>query len=205
MLKLVPLPRKPNVHDILAAYRQHYMTVKREGKAGRPPAVLDEILDGLALYFNKSLGNNLLYRFERAQYTQMRKEMTSSPKSNASDEQELDAAKVYGAEHLLRLFGKLFVSVQYINILLTLFLHFTSQSAIHCCAHDNGPGSFDAASRTPYRISQVGLSCQVLSSLAVTHCHLCPQLSDQGTEKVLRCRIRGRQPSLSSALVKLKT
>lgn len=102
----MPLPRKPNVHDILAAYRQHYLTVKRDGKASRPPAVLDEILDGLALYFNKSLGNNLLYRFERAQYTQMRKEMMSTSKADGSDEQELDAAKVYGAEHLLRLFGE---------------------------------------------------------------------------------------------------
>lgn len=177
------------MHDILAAYRQHYMTVKREGKAGRPPAVLDEILDGLALYFNKSLGNNLLYRFERAQYTQMRKEMASSPKSNGSDEQELDAAKVYGAEHLLRLFGKIFAPVQYINIMLTLFLRCTSQSPIHCCAHDNGPGSLDAASRAPYRISQVGLSCLNPRSLTVTHCHLCPQFSNQGKEKVLRCRI----------------
>lgn len=56
-----------------------------------------EVAHGLRLYFNKALGNNLLYRFERGQYGEQRK---------ATGEDEPEMSRVYGAEHLLRLFGK---------------------------------------------------------------------------------------------------
>ena len=61
----------------------------------RATALLSEIISGITLYFDKALGNNLLYRFERAQYVEQKRANTDKPMS-----------EVYGAEHLLRLFGK---------------------------------------------------------------------------------------------------
>jgi len=62
----------------------------------RADALLDEIMAGLIVYFDKCLGNNLLYRFERAQYIEQRKET----------KEEKPMSEIYGAEHLLRLFGE---------------------------------------------------------------------------------------------------
>jgi hypothetical protein len=56
-----------------------------------------EVAAGLGLYFNKALGNNLLYRFERGQYADQLKKLQKT-------DQQLSS--VYGAEHLLRLFGE---------------------------------------------------------------------------------------------------
>ena len=50
---------------------------------------------GIKTYFDKVLGNLLLYRFERQQYVDIRK------KNNGKEDSE-----IYGGEHLLRLFGK---------------------------------------------------------------------------------------------------
>lgn len=99
--QLVPLPRSPNVDDIIAAYRTHYLSVKKEAaaKGARPPAILNEVLDGLRTYFNKALGSNLLYRFERTQYVHANRDHQDS------DGEPLEPSKIYGAEHLLRLFG----------------------------------------------------------------------------------------------------
>lgn len=60
----------------------------------RATALLSEIISGITLYFDKALGNNLLYRFERAQYVEQRR---ANPDKQMSE--------IYGAEHLLRLFG----------------------------------------------------------------------------------------------------
>lgn len=57
-----------------------------------------EVAAGLGLYFNKALGNNLLYRFERGQYQEHYKRLQGTGKAMSS---------VYGGEHLLRLFGTL--------------------------------------------------------------------------------------------------
>lgn len=51
-----------------------------------------EAVDGLAVYFDKQLRFNLLYRFERLQYSQ---HLEKDPTLNATD--------LYGVEHLLRL------------------------------------------------------------------------------------------------------
>lgn len=61
----------------------------------RSTALLDEIIAGINLYFDKALGNNLLYRFERAQYVEQKRSAGDRPMS-----------EIYGAEHLLRLFGE---------------------------------------------------------------------------------------------------
>lgn len=61
----------------------------------RATALLSEIISGITLYFDKALGNNLLYRFERAQYVEQKR---------ASSDRAM--SEIYGAEHLLRLFGE---------------------------------------------------------------------------------------------------
>lgn len=58
-----------------------------------------EVAHGLRLYFNKSLGHNLLYKFERGQYAEQRQMMV------AKGDEDPEMSKIYGAEHLLRLFG----------------------------------------------------------------------------------------------------
>lgn len=133
--QLVPLPRKPNVKDILKEYAEHYKATSQARAASRShtSSILDEVLAGLKLYFDKSLAQNLLYRFERRQYVELRKQL--GPKMGDGDVEaeiaaakpagrrggrggaanplpmesptsaELEASEVYGAEHLLRLFG----------------------------------------------------------------------------------------------------
>jgi mortality factor 4-like protein 1 len=56
--------------------------------------MLEQIIQGLCMYFDKALGPVLLYRCERRQYHDIQK--TNSTK---------DLTDIYGAEHLLRLFG----------------------------------------------------------------------------------------------------
>ncbi len=53
-----------------------------------------EVTQGLKVYFDKALGSILLYRFERLQYSELQH---SHPDTEMSE--------LYGAEHLLRLFG----------------------------------------------------------------------------------------------------
>jgi mortality factor 4-like protein 1 len=63
------------------------------------------IVSGLQVYFDKSLGANLLYRFERPQYAEIRKRYITGPKVIIGQEKEMSA--IYGAEHLLRMLGAL--------------------------------------------------------------------------------------------------
>lgn len=60
-------------------------------------------MSGLQVYFDKSLGANLLYRFERPQYAEIRKRFITGPKVIIGQEKEMSA--IYGAEHLLRMLG----------------------------------------------------------------------------------------------------
>ncbi|KAJ2759329.1 Esa1p-associated factor, partial [Coemansia sp. BCRC 34490] len=97
---LVPLPRNPTVAQMLVQYQEHRRTIKdkdkrRSGKRD-DDEVVDEIVDGLRIYFDKALGNILLYRFERYQYKQMREKYPDK-----------QASEIYGPEHLLRLFVQL--------------------------------------------------------------------------------------------------
>lgn len=56
---------------------------------------LDEIVNGIKLYFDKTLETTLLYRVERDQFNQILKKNDTKLPSD-----------VYGIEHLMRLFGK---------------------------------------------------------------------------------------------------
>ncbi|EGU13267.1 Chromatin modification-related protein EAF3 [Rhodotorula toruloides ATCC 204091] len=91
--QLVPLPRVPNVDVILDEWLIYLQNEEEEKKR-----IAAEVAAGIGLYFNKALGNNLLYRFERGQYQEQYKRLQGSNKGMSS---------VYGGEHLLRLFVNL--------------------------------------------------------------------------------------------------
>ncbi|ORY01480.1 MRG-domain-containing protein [Basidiobolus meristosporus CBS 931.73] len=91
--QLVPLPRKITVTQILGMYRE---SKEKKRSSKEKEDILNEVLDGLRLYFNNALGTILLYRFERQQYVDICKQ---HPNCSMSD--------IYGAEHLLRLFVQL--------------------------------------------------------------------------------------------------
>ncbi|KAG4102137.1 MRG-domain-containing protein [Neocallimastix lanati (nom. inval.)] len=88
--KLVTLPRKPNVADILEDYKK--IKVNSDNNNASNDVIL-EMLNGIKQYFDKALGNILLYHFERQQYVQATKDYPNREMSS-----------IYGAEHLLRLF-----------------------------------------------------------------------------------------------------
>ena len=64
--------------------------------------ILEEVIQGMKEYFNKSLGRILLYRFEREQFYDISKRMEDA----TSDLAGKGLAEIYGGEHLLRLFGR---------------------------------------------------------------------------------------------------
>ena len=64
------------------------------------------LIAGLRTYFDRSLGSTLLYRFERAQYAEMRKKYITGQHVAPGTEREMSA--IYGAEHLCRLLGSHF-------------------------------------------------------------------------------------------------
>lgn len=104
--QLIPLPRTPSVSDILTAYAASCASSSSSSSKGRSAALTTEVCSGLKLYFEKSLGNNLLYRFERNQYGEMKKRYQVLP-LGADEGQRKEMADIYGVEHLLRLFVNL--------------------------------------------------------------------------------------------------
>jgi mortality factor 4-like protein 1 len=90
----VSLPRSPTVAEILSEYKEYRS--KQKLKDG-PDGMLEEILEGLQIYFDKALGTILLYRYEREQYANILRQHSDKTMS-----------EIYGAEHLLRLFGNVF-------------------------------------------------------------------------------------------------
>ena len=71
--------------------------------------ILEEVVQGMKEYFEMCLGRVLLYRFERQQYFEVRNALEGNSKAPTGEEWETLKGKgvgdVYGAEHLLRLFG----------------------------------------------------------------------------------------------------
>ncbi|KAI5949528.1 EAF3 [Candida theae] len=89
--KLVDLPTQHNVADILHDYK-----IWRSQKLqAHQISILTEILQGLEVYFDKSLSFLLLYKYENLQYLDLLKNNTIT--------QDHTQAHVYGVEHLLRL------------------------------------------------------------------------------------------------------
>ncbi|KIY45312.1 MRG-domain-containing protein [Fistulina hepatica ATCC 64428] len=89
--QLVTVPREPSVEQILAEFED-----LRE-----PTVLISSITSGLQIYFDRALGSNLLYRFERPQYATVRERYITGQQVIIGQEREMSA--VYGAEHLLRM------------------------------------------------------------------------------------------------------
>ncbi|KAF8439890.1 MRG domain-containing protein [Boletus edulis BED1] len=99
--QLVSLPRTPNVIEILQEFKEHVAKMGKQTSLRDPDLVLPTIISGLTVYFDRSLGANLLYRFERPQYAEIRKTYVTGPTVKVG--QEKDMSSIYGAEHLLRM------------------------------------------------------------------------------------------------------
>nr|CCA20703.1 chromatin modificationrelated protein EAF3 putative [Albugo laibachii Nc14] len=91
--KLVPLPRKPNVQQIIDRFLYHTKSKSIDDTELRN---VNEIMSGLCSYFDRCVGSILLYRMERSQYQTLKE---AHP--------EVRLSELYGAEHLLRLFVRL--------------------------------------------------------------------------------------------------
>lgn len=90
--KLVDLEKCTPVAKILDSFYAYKTTVAKDEALD----ITREAIDGLRIYFDKSLTLTLLYRFERLQYSDL---LEADPNVRASD--------VYGLEHLLRLLAVL--------------------------------------------------------------------------------------------------
>lgn len=98
-MQVVVLPATFSVNDILDAY------TKEEKSKRTAPAdldVLEEVMMGIREYFEKAIDKILLYKFEREQYRFLRSKWEGGT-AEFADKGPLD---IYGAHHLIRLFGK---------------------------------------------------------------------------------------------------
>ena len=102
-VQLVGLPRKPNVVELLDEFRAHVLAQGGATALKEPKVLLPTIVAGLQTYFDRALGANLLYRFERPQYAEVRKKYVTGPTVQVGQEKEMSA--IYGAEHFLRMLG----------------------------------------------------------------------------------------------------
>ncbi|KAF7795288.1 hypothetical protein EIP86_006442 [Pleurotus ostreatoroseus] len=98
--QLVALPRTPNVVELLDEWKQHVLA-QPKSTLRTPATLLPTLLAGLTTYFDRALGANLLYRFERPQYADVRRRYVTGPAVVVGQEREM--SKIYGAEHLLRM------------------------------------------------------------------------------------------------------
>ncbi|KAL6303675.1 MRG-domain-containing protein [Sparassis latifolia] len=98
--QLVALPRTPNVVELLEEYRKYVLALPMT-YLKNPDTLLPTIIAGLQTYFDRALGANLLYRFERPQYADIRKQYVTGPTVQVGQEKEMSS--IYGAEHLLRM------------------------------------------------------------------------------------------------------
>lgn len=90
--KIVQLPSKNTIAEILASYIK-YRTLKDKSVS---KDTCQEITEGITDYFNILLGKQLLYKFERPQYSEILQKHGDKPMS-----------EIYGPMHLLRLFVRL--------------------------------------------------------------------------------------------------
>lgn len=98
---IAPLPRDPTVTQILEEFTKHCLE-SPETELREPPLLTPTVVSGIQVYFDRLLGQNLLYRFERPQYAAIRKEFITGQQVKL-DGPEKRMSEVYGAEHLLRM------------------------------------------------------------------------------------------------------
>ncbi|KAG5646789.1 hypothetical protein DXG03_002166 [Asterophora parasitica] len=99
--QLVTLPRSPTVVQLLDEFAD-YVVEKKPPHLRDPALLIKSIVSGLTLYFDRSLGANLLYRFERPQFAEIRKAYKTGQQVVVGVT-EKEMSEVYGAEHLLRM------------------------------------------------------------------------------------------------------
>ncbi|TCD71111.1 Esa1p-associated factor [Steccherinum ochraceum] len=99
--QLIALPRTPNVLQLLEDYKAYVLANSNSLQLREPTTLLPTIIAGLQTYFDRALGANLLYRFERPQYAEIRRQYVTGP--NVVVGQEKEMSSIYGAEHLLRM------------------------------------------------------------------------------------------------------
>ncbi|KAL7679961.1 putative chromo/chromo shadow domain, Chromo-like domain superfamily, MRG domain-containing protein [Plasmopara halstedii] len=106
--KLVPLPRKPNVSQIIQTYLTFKKSKVREGDANDEKEYknVEGIMVGVQSYFDRALSSILLYRMERRQYQELQQ----------NENKDVALSQIYGAEHLIRLFVRLPVLLASANI-----------------------------------------------------------------------------------------
>ncbi|CAI5709974.1 unnamed protein product [Peronospora destructor] len=106
--KLVPLPRKPTVNQIIKTYLEFKKSKVREGEANEVKEYknIQGIIEGVQSYFNRALSSILLYRIERRQYQELRQKQKDG----------VPLSQIYGAEHLIRLFVRLPILLASSNI-----------------------------------------------------------------------------------------
>ncbi|VVC97102.1 unnamed protein product [Leptidea sinapis] len=92
--KLALLPAKLTVSQIV----DNYLAFKKSSKLHNQTKdiIISDITVGIKEYFNSTLGSQLLYKFERPQYSEILQEYPDT-----------SLAQIYGAIHLLRLFSKM--------------------------------------------------------------------------------------------------
>lgn len=93
--QLVPLPKSQEL--TVKGVTDRYLKYREENPED-PKMVgsYGEVSTGINEYFNVMVGSQLLYKFERTQYSDLLKEHPNKP-----------LCEIYGCEHLLRLFVKL--------------------------------------------------------------------------------------------------
>ncbi|GFQ81853.1 mortality factor 4-like protein 1 [Trichonephila clavata] len=92
--KIMQVPARITVDHIIASYVKQKVSVK--GLSQRMEITIVQIANRIRDCFNVLLGNMLLQKFERPQYAEM---LAKYP--------DLKMCQIYGATHLLRMFGKL--------------------------------------------------------------------------------------------------
>lgn len=101
--KLILLPSKVTVDNIIENYIKQKAAIKNPAATFKESAAV-QTANCIKEYFNATLGSQLLYKYERLQYAEIREKFPDQPMSS-----------IYGAAHLLRLFvilGSLIVYTQ---------------------------------------------------------------------------------------------
>lgn len=102
-LSLTPVPNPHPVFEIIDTYFEEKKGQRRLGSAEAD--ILEEVVQGMKDYFNDCLGKILLYRFERQQYLEVRQSIDKGLEGF----KDKSMGEIYGAEHLCRLIGKLYL------------------------------------------------------------------------------------------------
>ena len=141
-----------------------------------PPTLLPTIIAGLQTYFDRALGANLLYRFERPQYAEIRRQFVTGPQVIVGQEREMSS--IYGAEHFLRMLGRALVFLKFL-----LLISCRSESAHYGWQFYHGPRECWTCSRLREWVDDV---CSILTTFYIDlrWCFLCCSFADGWQQNV---------------------